>query len=128
VITPDRYIFNQHVWPPTQENITAAVIEAGGMLVGLDEQAQVPAYHDLNVYPNPIVDRVNISFEAAQRSEYHVELISLSGMTVYSSQPAVMEVGKHDISFNPGNIDRGIYIIRLMRNNQTLESIKVVSR
>ena len=127
VITPDRYIFNQHVWLPTQDNITAAVVEAGGMLVGLDEQTQKSLDHRLMVYPNPMGNRAKISFEIAQKSEYHIEIISLSGRIVYTSLPRTLEVGEQEINLNPGDIEKGVYFVRLMRNNEILESIKVVS-
>lgn len=38
VITPDGLIHNQYVWPPTEQNVTDAVVAAGGILVGFSDQ------------------------------------------------------------------------------------------
>jgi hypothetical protein len=75
-----------------------------------------------------MVNRASVSFEVALKSVYHVEVISLSGKVVYSSYPVILDVGKHEIGLNIENLTKGVYFIRLIRDNQILESIKVVAR
>jgi hypothetical protein len=127
VITPDHVVFNQHVWEPTRENITAAVVEAGGILVGLEEQVQSPSsVNHLTLYPNPTTSQVIISFDNALESDYSLEVYNLAGQKVLSSPTFVKGTGKHQTALELGKLTRGIYYIRLVANNMVLDSKKIV--
>lgn len=60
VITPDGLIHNQYVWPPTEQNVTDAVVAAGGILVGFSDQYGLTE-RGMDVFPNPVNSSDNIT-------------------------------------------------------------------
>lgn len=74
VIKPDHTISAQYVWEPTVENITEAVLLAGGLYVGLESKM----YPDeITLYPNPATNFVSIKSE----NLIHTENISIKNIT-----------------------------------------------
>ncbi len=62
LIAPDRSILEQYIWKPTQSNLNAAILAAGGIMVGIDDE---PVLHknSLLIYPNPATGRINVQLE-----------------------------------------------------------------
>ena len=61
VITPDHTIVEQHVWYPDEENITNAVIAAGGIMVNTTENENEKT--ELIIFPNPVKSIGTIEIE-----------------------------------------------------------------
>jgi thiol-disulfide isomerase/thioredoxin len=74
IITPDRQIVNNYVWEPSVENITDAVVAAGGILVGSPELASMNT--SMDVYPNPATDYINIVFDVDQSEHLLLKLLN----------------------------------------------------
>lgn len=80
VITPDGMIDNQYVWPPTEQNVTDAVIQAGGILLGSGETSD-DLSSTFSVYPNPVNQNSGINISSALILA-HIKISDLSGRVV----------------------------------------------
>ena len=117
LIAPDRTILEHWIWKPTQENINAAIIAAGGSMVGIDDE---PLTHDedILIYPNPASDRVNVQLEVQDAAIYQLEIYNLSGTRIHQSSSARLTAGKRVLSAELGDLPEGTYFIRIIRNGQ----------
>ncbi len=124
LIAPDRTILEKYIWKPTQENINAAIIAAGGSMVGVEDQVS-EIKNSLNVYPNPSRGLINVSFVAKDPAHYQLEAYNLLGSKVYSSVPGNLNEGTHILEVDLGSLPEGTYFVRLVRNgnHDTLSKI-----
>lgn len=115
VIKPDHQISNQYVWEPSNENINAAVIEAGGLMVGKEEIK----YSTFKVYPNPAKDFIYIQSENIDNETY-LDIINLNGEIVYQE---VLQKNNNRINLN---LSAGLYNLRLINKQGISETSKLV--
>lgn len=112
VITPDRQIVEQFIWEPTEENITNAVVEAGGLLVGNQELVS----ENFNIYPNPADQEFSIQISSALMSEAHFAIYDIAGKKVKSG--LISENEKSIIKLPVSDLDNGLYLFKLESKNQ----------
>jgi thiol-disulfide isomerase/thioredoxin len=124
VIKPDHTISNQYVWEPTTENINAAVLEAGGILVG--ENEKIANHADLHIFPSPAKNIATLSVSIETAENYNIELINLSGQIVFSLRNQYLNVGNNNIKLDVSNNTSGIYFVRLVSENGNLISEKLL--
>ena len=65
----------------------------------------------IEVYPNPVVNTVNLEFDAWQAGHMHIEVFDISGRLLQQSTSEVAE-GVQKRELNVGNLIPGIYILR----------------
>jgi len=125
VITPDRVIQDQHVWEPTNQNINAAVIAAGGTLVGINDLSEENGI-TLNIYPNPSTGQVNIQFDLVQSAHIRFEVYDVNGNRVFENPEQAYVSGQNNLSVNLSNLSSGIYFIHQYRNGKQEQSRRIV--
>ncbi|MGM0565769.1 MAG: C25 family cysteine peptidase [Bacteroidota bacterium] len=70
---------------------------------------------DFKIFPNPASDKITVSWDSRSYSIEKIELNSVSGKTV-----KVVSPGKeHRISIQTGNLNSGVYFIKIKTANQT---------
>jgi Leucine-rich repeat (LRR) protein/phosphotransferase system HPr-like phosphotransfer protein len=74
---------------------------------------------DINIYPNPVSDIVNIKANEVIES---IDILTVSGRIVYSKV-----VNSEQIRVNTNNIQSGVYIIRIRTENSTVTK-KIIIR
>jgi len=124
VITPDHTIVEQYIWLPNEENITNAVIAAGGILVGTDEVNAIKS--DLFVYPNPVNNTGTINFEVKSTSNINLAIFNLLGKKVYSSQKQVQQHGKAQMSFSVAALKNGYYFLKLTSDKGDIATTRII--
>jgi len=120
--------------------IASDTIPLDCIIVGLDEPFQNPETGKLKVYPNPASDKINIVIPDQIKSStnttvfdlttvYHrwhsalVEIYDLFGRKMYSKEVVQSEKGfEVDVSA----WQKGLYVVRLVYNGQTVATEKVV--
>ncbi|MBE9483816.1 MAG: redoxin domain-containing protein [Bacteroidetes bacterium] len=117
LIAPDREILEQYIWEPTRENLNAAIIAAGGSMVGIDDQF-AGNESGLFVYPNPATSLVNVQFDVKEASLFHLETYNILGTRVAESPQVSLTAGSHVINTDLSRLPGGTYFIRLLRNGQ----------
>jgi thiol-disulfide isomerase/thioredoxin len=117
LIAPDRLILEHYIWEPTQENINAAIIAAGGSMVGIDDETS-PSENNLLVYPNPSKGMVNVRVESNGTALYRLETYNLVGSKVSETAPTQLSAGSHILTTDLGHLPEGTYFVRLIRNEE----------
>ena len=64
-------------------------------------------------YPNPFRSETTIQYTIPQAGKVNLTLFDVSGRAVRVLVNSSKEAGTHAISFNTGNLTRGIYYYRL---------------
>lgn len=129
VVCPDRTMFFDPCYPPTFNcfdpffNYCAALVgindgtgPAGGRLGSLSGL--------IHVYPNPAYDAISLSCSIKGTGPYTVELISSSGMAVFSKTLKI-QVESHIFNVSFPNLPSGLYILRLLQGNTQLGVEKI---
>ena len=111
VITPDHTIVEQYVWYPSEENITNAVIAAGGILVNTTENKHEKP--ELKVFPNPAQSIGTIEFELIKSTNVSISIYNLMGQRVYISDYQSYPSGKTQITFPVDELKTGYYFVKV---------------
>jgi hypothetical protein len=84
---------------------------------------------NLNVYPNPVKDLININFELHESAKVAIELVDIIGRTaamienhkLYSAQ-------KHSIAFNIKDIPNGVYFVKMKINESYINKKIIINK
>lgn len=88
---------------------------------GINEEPFV-RNNDLQVFPNPTVNRVQLQFEMLEKQKVDVKLFDLQGREVLNIYEGMLLQGKAKLgfSFTNLNLDHGHYLVRLRAGNSAL--------
>ncbi|GAB3822345.1 T9SS-dependent M36 family metallopeptidase [Pontibacter rugosus] len=74
---------------------------------------------ELRAVPNPVDSRTSIQFAVPQGGKYRVELIDMKGSLVSVLAEGDSAIGEnHAIELNRGKMTRGMYLVRLITDNE----------
>jgi hypothetical protein len=73
--------------------------------------------HDLNVFPNPANDKVNVGFTNDKYQKMTIELISVTGEQLFSETSAISP-GRVNRCFTTASLTKGIYFLRIMSERE----------
>lgn len=126
VITPDYHLAENYIWEPTAENITNAVVNAGGTLVGL---ATKPGYklNTVTVSPNPAKDVANISFALNNLQTLHLQISDLTGRVLIDETVKGIR-GENRLKIDTKSLSGGTYIVMITTESSDLFATKMVVR
>lgn len=124
LITPDHQIVEQYIWPPTEENITDAIIAAGGEYVGMEQYGMI-ATHAV-MYPNPASQKVFLDFTLEQPLPVCYEILDLTVKLVLRSGRKMLNIGKNKIEIPVLNLKNGLYFVRLTAKGQPVLTSRFV--
>jgi hypothetical protein len=65
------------------------------------------------VFPNPVEDELNISFNLLHRTDVTGEVFDISGRRIATLFSNSFEVGKTQLKFNTNDWNAGVYLIRI---------------
>lgn len=71
----------------------------------------------LNIYPNPAQDLVNLNIPVTSQGNINIELFNVIGSKVAVIYNGNLSSGVHQIRYNTGGLDKGIYFIKLSSQN-----------
>jgi len=72
---------------------------------------------ELQVFPNPVKDKLNISMQNAPCGMYVIELVNINGQACYSEIHDDFSISK-GIQINVNNLNSGNYMIRILYGNK----------
>ncbi|MCX6279617.1 MAG: C10 family peptidase [Bacteroidetes bacterium] len=70
------------------------------------------AFEDLQIYPNPANEIINLSFTVAQPQKIEIKLISITGETLYTDN-LIWSNGDFKTAINISTFSKGIYLLRM---------------
>lgn len=123
IITPDHNIVEQYIWYPDEETITAAVIAAGGIIVGTEENTDTET--SLKIYPVPVKNSGTIEFNLVNASDVSISIINLLGQKVLQTEPAFYQQGKTSIKFNVSELKYGYYFVNIHTSGETIATSRI---
>ena len=76
----------------------------------------------MNVYPNPVVNNLNVSYEIPEDGNVQLEVLDVTGKLVLRNEFENQYSGMHKTTINVGELAKGAYFIRILNG----EHMKVV--
>jgi len=92
-----------------------------GSFTGIDEIETIP---QIKIWPNPVSDRLNISYSGNFQNEIKIELLDMMGRQVLNEIFTRVHDGQ-EFNIGTGNLEQGIYICRIVANGKMLVSKKI---
>ncbi len=77
---------------------------------------------DLNIFPNPIIDEVSISFLPTKEwnNSYKIEIYNVKGEMVLSQSEEIIQNGEQLLILDLESLSQGVYIIKIMDENKSI--------
>jgi thiol-disulfide isomerase/thioredoxin len=118
VIKPDHTISSQYVWEPSFANITDAVISAGGLFVGQDENNTDKTV--VSLFPNPSSFESVLEFELERSSKVTISIMDISGRLIsVPLSDTFLHSGFHQKKINSESLINGMYLVELSVDKRT---------
>jgi hypothetical protein len=76
---------------------------------------------DVSIYPNPVSSSINIKMNEAGINQYQVEILNITGQTVYTNS-----YSSFSSSINVENLETGLYFVRIITDNNKTHSYKIM--
>ncbi len=105
-------------------------LATGGQLVALPEvfpsaiTGFANAVEELNVFPNPADQQVNLTWTLDQDAELSIECFNLQGQLVKTMQLGELNAGTHNLNFQTADLAAGVYSL-VIRSPQGINAVKV---
>lgn len=81
---------------------------------------------DMNLFPNPVIDELKISYKSSKTGIAQIDIINLQGKVLYR-QTQTSLTGTNLVTFNVAQLPLGMYICRL-QNGNNFENIKFIKK
>ncbi len=85
--------------------------------VGTEENFLSADRESLRVFPNPFLDKINISYINKTAGHIKLDVFNAIGIPIEKLCDAWLPEGKHDFLFDGADLSGGIYLIRLATDN-----------
>ena len=72
---------------------------------------------NLNYYPNPFSDQINISFSLKKSASVNIALFNLNGSLMHTIYNGQLVAGQYTINEKAGFLNNGIYLLIIKENN-----------
>ena len=79
---------------------------------------------NLTLYPNPVIDQLQMSYEALQEGSVQAEIIDFQGRILHRQAISCQE-GTNQATIPVAQLQRGLYLFRL-QNGNNVETIKFI--
>lgn len=89
-------------------------------LAGIKEISQDVDFNEVNVYPNPFTNTVNILFTMNKFDQLSIKIYDLTGKEMKTITEGMYEKGNHVLTFDGSDFKAGSYFIRLVNNDKII--------
>jgi len=125
IIDPETHLLvRKKIYPPTVDSLNNAIVKAGGILVGITQNAIKSSNH--KIYPIPASEKVNIDINSTQSSSIFIDIYDITGKTIFSKHLNNNSKNIHttvDIS----GIEKGIYFVKINYDNKTFVNKLIIN-
>jgi hypothetical protein len=87
-------------------------------------QIDVQGNSNIVIYPNPVVDQLQISYKSIEAGNVQIGIIDMQGKVLYR-QTLISQIGINHLLIPVSQLSKGIYVCRLQSDNKT-EIIKFI--
>ncbi|HLO91405.1 MAG TPA: agmatine deiminase family protein [Lentimicrobium sp.] len=93
--------------------------------VTINTAADQGLYTDkIEVYPNPFVNELNLTFNLVNKSEVLIEIYNTNGMLVYSSKQSI-GMGEQQLTIPSNDLPEGLYLLKIT-NGENQNNFKLI--
>jgi hypothetical protein len=117
---PPYLNYNQGAWLVKTDSMGIA---PGMFTVGVEEEELIIKKYQLKMYPNPTSDIINLSLQENPRDDLQLEVYNISGQLVFEKQLPAFEKEQR---INIQHLQSGVYLVKLMSENQVVYSGKII--
>jgi len=78
--------------------------------VGIDENI---VFDEMNIFPNPVTDNLNISFNLIETSDVSIHVYDLLGKVVFETYEGINHSGLKEYNIGLGDLNSGFYLLKL---------------
>ena len=86
-------------------------------IVGVGEPQKIT---DLQLYPNPATDKLNIKLFMPVQSEITIRVSDILGKTVYEDMPGKTSAGSRQYVINTSDFQSGLYLLQVEASNEVI--------
>ncbi|PWJ40948.1 putative secreted protein (Por secretion system target) [Sediminitomix flava] len=92
------------------------------------EESYTNTYNTVNlsVYPNPIVDEVQLSFETEARGKALIEVINLEGDVMKTYEQVLNDGNNQEVIYQVAGLPAGVYLIRISTSTELIGVKRIV--
>ena len=110
VITPDHQIVEQYIWVPDEDNITQAVLNAGGIIVDVDEHNELES-DKVTIFPQPASGYLQVNSDFGASANVTFRLLDMAGHNLITRQTFLSVGENHNIELDIIGIPNGAYVL-----------------
>ena len=100
------------VWVQNYSNGMVYQSAYSSVTVGIEDEI---SKLELNMYPNPVADMLNVTFKAEKQKQYTVSVMSNTGQLVYEKQ--ITSDVENNLQINTSELAEGIYFVKIENEN-----------
>ncbi|MFI5172155.1 MAG: PKD domain-containing protein, partial [Chitinophagales bacterium] len=93
----------------------------------LKEENELTQLENISIFPNPVSDAINISFNNAQSTILTIKILDLMGRVV-EERPVAVENGETHLQINASSLPAGVYIIMVSEEYSVLYAEKFIKQ
>lgn len=79
-----------------------------------------PVNAALQTYPNPVMEKLNMEFNAPQNGVYHLQLLSLNSANIIYREDLSCVKGENKLSLNNSDWSPGVYLLKIDFRGQSI--------
>lgn len=84
--------------------------------------------YSFNLYPNPTDDAINVEVELRENATYNIEVLDLSGRSVFSRVATSQEFNAATITINTSSFNSGIYFVNVTEGENRMTKRLIIAR
>ncbi len=92
-------------------------VNIGSNLLGIDEYTGIS---NLEVYPNPTNNSLQISFQSTENQTVSMQMYDLVGKKVQAGQKMQVGIGTHTLQADCSNLQQGTYLLNIQVGDKTV--------
>jgi spore coat protein A len=127
---PGRYEWHCHILSHEDHDMMRPLIVSDEFITKAQKISiqETGIKNNLRVYPNPFAINTIIRFEVAVQSRISIKVYTIEGREVNNVFEGEKMPGIYNLSFNGSQLPAGIYMCRMLVNNQALQSKFIIQR
>ena len=127
LIRPDHIIVVKQIWPPSFENVTDSISEAGGIFQNcMTSVAEIKPEKHMTLAPNPVKDFAYFTFVLDDLKKIEITIRSVTGQNVFHKEADYYSAGKALIEADLTSLENGFYIVEIVENDQIIQIEKII--
>jgi spore coat protein A len=122
-----KYVWHCHILSHEDHDMMRPFIVSEPAAVA-QNAVQVASKNNLSIFPNPFGSSTTIQFALVEQSKVNIKIYNAQGTAVTTVFSGDKAAGKYTVPFNAGKLSAGVYICRIVINNEVLQQKLVIQK